>query len=143
MATAADDDDRLRLALGLSESHSEQAFLVSVDGVLGALHAVAPILASFIDENCAIFSHSLRSDADVSELYVFSDFRRTVDTLLADLLSEVGIGMTDVASALQLARSSSTGTAPVEHLLAVESFETFRRMSVCSQCATAAAAATM
>lgn len=154
MATAVEDEDRLRLAIGLSEStrggagahhnddesrlrqamrHSEQAFLVSVDGVLGALHAVSPILASFIDENCAIFSHSLRSDADTSELHVFSDFRRTVDMLLADLLSEVGMTMADVASALQLARSNSTGAAPVEHLLAVESFETFRRMSACAR----------
>lgn len=118
---------------------SEQAFLAQrhsmLDEVLGVLRACSPILASYVDANCGIFidGTEVPRDAGEVELEIFQDFRRTVDTLLTDLLSEVGLGLDEVARTLQLAReeppeSDSGRRTLVEHLLAVESFAAFRRL---------------
>lgn len=63
---------------------------------------------------------------------VLSNRRRTVDSLLADLLAEVGLGLGDVALTLEQAREQPEATSNsslVSHLLAVESFDSFRRLS--------------
>ena len=157
---ADDDDERLRIAMALSRSTqdeapaptsaprpadddllreatraSEQAFIEHrrgmLDEVLGVLRACSPMLAQFIDEHCQIFVEGV--GPDTLEVEIFNDFRRTVDALLTDLLSDVGMGIDDVARTLQLAREQPTQRADagslVQHLLAVESFASFRRLS--------------
>ena len=117
-----------------------------LDTVLGVLRSCSPILASYIDEHCDIFvnvSGGGGGDPGVLQMEreTFNDFRRTVDALLTDLLAEVGIGLEDVARTLQLAReqpddADRAAGGLVEHLLAVESFASFRRlMTARSYCA--------
>ena len=117
---------------------SEQAYLAerraTLGAVVGVMQKCAPILASYIEEHCGIFMDGDGAMSPDMEIEAFTDFRRTVDTLLADLLAEVGMGLDDVAHTLQLAReepASEDGDGLlVEHLLAVESFSSFRRLMV-------------
>ena len=101
-----------------------------METVLGVLRACSPMVASFIDEHCGIFVDGAGTAA--VEVEVFNDFRRTVDQLLTDLLTEVGMGLGDVALTLHLAREQpgeAIGGSLVAHLLAVESFASFRLLS--------------
>ena len=162
-----DEEDRLRLAMALSEStprgppsdiprsamsqmplvreDTEEAVALAtasaqstLETVLSVLRSLTPILASYVDEHCGVFIDEMAGGE--MEVECFTDFRRTVDTLLADLLADHGLNLADVASTLQQAREQETtgqgagsGTL-VQHLLAVESFVSFRQLSAPSPC---------
>ena len=162
-----DEEDRLRLAMALSEStprgppsdiprsamsqmplvreDTEEAAALAtasaqstLETVLSVLRSLTPILASYVDEHCGVFIDEMAGGE--MEVECFTDFRRTVDTLLADLLADHGLNLADVASTLQQAREQETtgqgagsGTL-VQHLLAVESFVSFRQLSAPSPC---------
>ena len=125
-APVTNDDEVLRVAMAASESAYLSQRTEMLNSVLEILRACSPILGSYVDEHCGVFGVVGPED----EVEVFSDFRRTVDSLLADLLHDVHLGMSDVALTLTLAREQPDGL--VEHLLAVESFDSFRRMSACT-----------
>ena len=129
--SAAQDAQRLRAATAASE----RAFIAEHNGMMqevqGVLRGCSPILASYIDEHCAVFGVG-GGGPHGREFEMWSDYRRTVDTLLTDMLSEVSIEWGEVARTLQLAREQpdTSGGSIVTHLLAVESFGAFRNLSM-------------
>lgn len=123
------DEQLLREATAASEHAYVAERTEHLGAVLGVLRACAPILASYMDEHCSVFVDGA-TDTDAIETEVFTDYRSTVDQLLTDLLAEVGMGLGDVARTLMLARQQPADdeSSLVEHLLAVESFDSFRHL---------------
>ena len=70
MSAAATDDDE-RLALGIRASLAVQAKQKACDmtRLLCTLERVAPILQSFIDENCALAAPAIGTEESVIDLW--------------------------------------------------------------------------